>query len=104
MLARVSFKQSCLIQNIAQVRSAQLALAVERYRMANGGTPESAGQLVPAFFSAVPVDPCNGQPLGYRPVEDGYIVFSAGAGPHGTGGMLSSGQNRDFVFRVTHSR
>ena len=43
-----------LAANEAAVRSVCAALAVERYRLANGRTPGGIGELVPAFLSAVP--------------------------------------------------
>jgi hypothetical protein len=104
MLSHAAYGQNCLVENLSRVRSAQTALAVERYRLANGVLPGNAGQLVPAFLPAVPTDPCNGQPLGYRPVEDGYVLYSAGAGPNAADGPAASGQNGDYIFRVAHPR
>ena len=38
-------------------RQLQLALAVDQFRLDHGALPESAGQLVPVYFKAIPGDP-----------------------------------------------
>jgi hypothetical protein len=40
-----------------------VALAMHRYRRANGEFPADLNKLVPDFLPALPVDPCDGQPL-----------------------------------------
>ena len=92
-----------LAHNSAVVRSAGTTLAVERWRLANGRMPESIGQLVPAFLPAVPLDPYNGQPLRYKPGEDGYQVYSVGEDLIDNGGDDSPKENADIVFHVVHS-
>ena len=59
---------------------AQTALAVERYRLANGRLPVRLVELVPAFLDRVPTDPWNnGKPLSYRVKENGeFVVYSFG--------------------------
>jgi hypothetical protein len=56
------------------------AIAVDRFRMANGRLPERLEELVPAFLEAVPADPSNGgRPLSYRPGENGgFVVYRFG--------------------------
>ncbi len=104
MLGYACYGETCLVKGMGQARSAQIALAVERYRLANGVTPENAGLLVPAFLPAVPADPCDGQPLRYKPYGDGYVVYSGGGGPNDVGGTAASGSNGEFVFRVAHTQ
>jgi hypothetical protein len=41
------------------------ALALERYRLRHHDLPEHLEALVPEFLTAVPMDPVNGQPVGY---------------------------------------
>jgi hypothetical protein len=46
-------------------------IALERHRLANGGTPESLEALVPRYLPAVPEDPFAGVQLRYRRQADG---------------------------------
>jgi len=57
---------------------ARTALAVERFRLAQGRLPERLEELVPAFLERVPGDPWNGgKPLSYRVRENGeFVVYS----------------------------
>jgi hypothetical protein len=55
------------------------ALAIERYRLQKGTCPQSLGQLVPQFLHQLPTDFMDGQPLRYRPAEDGrFLLYSVG--------------------------
>jgi len=72
--------------SLAQVRSAQTALAVERFRLAYGKLPEKLDGLVPQFLSAVPTDPFDGQPLRYHLLEKGYVIYSIGSDGEDNGG------------------
>jgi len=71
---------------LAQVRAAQSALAVERFRLAHGQLPEDLQELVPQFLSAVPDDPFDGQSLRYHRLAKGYVVYSIGRDGHDDGG------------------
>jgi hypothetical protein len=71
---------------LAQIRSAQTALAVERFRLAHGKLPEKLDELVPQFLSAVPADPFDGQPLRYHHLEKGYVIYSIGSDGEDNGG------------------
>ena len=68
------------------IRLATTALAVERFRLANGKLPENLNELVPQFLSAVPADPFDGKPLRYHPLTKGYVVYSVGQDGHDDGG------------------
>jgi len=61
---------------LAHLRTAQTALAVERFRLVHGKLPEKLDDLVPQFLPAVLQDPFNGQPLHYRGLEKGYVIYS----------------------------
>ena len=52
---------------IAERRVTAISLACQLYRARNGHFPESLGQLVPEFLSAIPADPffADGRPIGY---------------------------------------
>ena len=51
-------------RTLAMLRSAECAVAVERFRAAHGGTlPSALEDLVPGFTVGVPVDPFSGSPV-----------------------------------------
>ena len=95
-------------RDAAFIASAETAVAVERYRLANGNAvPERLEQLAPAFLPAVPVDPFDGQPLRYQSGENGYTLNGVyqsmpdnGGNPYGVG---QRGARADVVFRVDHT-
>jgi hypothetical protein len=61
------------------LRSASVACAIERFRNAHQGQlPASLTELVPAFLPAIPIDPPTDQPLRFRPLNPGYIVYGLG--------------------------
>lgn len=60
----------------ALLRCAFVALAAEHYRRDEKAWPGSLDQLCPHFLSTVPLDPFDGEPLRYRRVEDGIIIYS----------------------------
>lgn len=60
----------------SHLRCFDAALAVERYRLDHEGRwPDSLEQLVPDYLPAVPVEPQDGQPLRYKRLEDGAVVY-----------------------------
>jgi hypothetical protein len=71
---------------LAGVRTAEAALAVEGYREQNGRLPANLNELVPQFIAAVPQDPFDGQPLRYHRLDKGYVVYSVGRDGHDNGG------------------
>ena len=81
------------------------ALAVERYRLAQGQLPESLTELVPAFLPAVPKDyfsPAGG-PIRYRPETGGnFVVYSVGGDMDDDGGVRMKRwyQEGDITFSV----
>jgi hypothetical protein len=66
----------------AELRCAIVAIAAERYRQAQGSWPASLAALVPAYLRAVPVDPFDSQPVRYRRLADGVVIYCLG--PDGT--------------------
>lgn len=67
------------IRNHAHLRCAATAIAVERFRLKVGRWPNSLDDLVRAcHLKAVPVDPFDGQPLRFKRLEDGLVVYSTG--------------------------
>lgn len=70
----------------ARLRLAKTAVAVERFRLANGRYPDSMEEVVPGFISVLPTDPFSGQPLRYKRIAKGYVVYSVGADGRDDGG------------------
>jgi hypothetical protein len=76
----------------ANLRSALAALAIERYRLKQGAWPEALADVVKAgLLDAVPLDPMDGQPLRYKRLADGVVVYSVGLDGVDNGGTI----NRD---------
>jgi hypothetical protein len=63
----------------AAVRCAILAVAAERYRRAQGHWPETLDALKEAgYLRAIPTDPYDGQPLRWRRLDAGIVVYAVG--------------------------
>jgi hypothetical protein len=92
--------------HIIRVRVAQTAIAVERYRLANGRLPAMLADLVPTHLPAVPDDPFSGQSLHYVVKTPGFIVYSVGPDREDNHGTKTNKDGRelqpgtDIVFRV----
>jgi len=72
--------------SLAFLRRGVAAVAVERYRLANGRWPERFEDLVPAYLSKTPIDPFDGQPLRFRRLKDGVIIYTVGEDQKDDGG------------------
>jgi hypothetical protein len=69
-------------------RSALTALAIERYRLTHQGLrPQTLDLLTPSLLPKVPSDPFDGQPLRYRRLLRGYVVYSVGDDLKDNGGL-----------------
>ena len=62
----------------AIVRCTVVAIAVQRYRLANNKLPTSLDDLAPSYVDSVPIDPFTGNKLLYHFDEESYIVYSTG--------------------------
>jgi hypothetical protein len=88
-------------------------LAIETYRAIHGDLPMRLDELVPGVLPAVPLDPLNGRPFGYRrpSAEDGrlYDLYSLGfdgvdnSAEKGEAGISASGNLRDDGFDVLYT-
>ncbi|MCD6052166.1 MAG: Bacterial type secretion system protein [Verrucomicrobia bacterium] len=89
---------------LATLRTAQTALAVERFRLENNRLPQSLGELIPRYLTKAPMDPFNEQPLLYRSTQTGFRIYSAGENGKDDGGQTraekSYPENDDMVFAV----
>ena len=63
---------------LARLRAAQVAVAVERFRVTIGRIPAALSELVPQFLASVPVDPFDGNAVRYKLLHKGYAVYSIG--------------------------
>jgi hypothetical protein len=73
--------------NISRLRAARTVLAIELYRLANHRQlPSTLNELVPEVLMAVPADPFDGEPLRYRRLDKGYVVYSVGPDGEDNGG------------------
>jgi len=82
--------------HLTQLRVARTALAVERYRLAQGKLPVELSDLVPAYLDAVPKDPFTGQALHYVVRNPGFTVYSVGADGKDDGGVKTDAQGVVF--------
>ncbi|MDX9973848.1 MAG: hypothetical protein RBU21_12770 [FCB group bacterium] len=88
-------------QMAARFDLARAALAVERYRLANGRLPGGLEDLVPQYLERVPLDPYReNAPLSYRSGENGgYTVYSFGSDWEDDGGEFIK-PSQDICFNV----
>jgi hypothetical protein len=83
----------------ARRRAALVSVAVERYRRGHQGRlPENLAALVPEFLQQVPMDPFDGQPLRFRTLSKGYVIYSVGRDRHDDGGKErpEKGEAKDY--------
>jgi len=89
----------------ARKRSALVALAIERFRFDHAeALPEKLDVLAGPYLAGVPKDPFNSEPLRYRRLTVGYVVYSVGADLRDNGGdktlRTGTGRNLDDIFMV----
>jgi hypothetical protein len=92
-------------EHTARIRTSQTAIAVERFRLAHSGNlPASLNDLVPAYLSSVPCDPFDDQPLRYRRLAPGWVVYSIGSDMRDDGGIEGDPNNptsaKDITFTI----
>jgi hypothetical protein len=96
------------INSMAHLSTARVALAVQRYRLANGDIPDTLTELVPTYIETVPKDPFDGSELRYRKLESGFVVYSVGEDGRDDGGRerlpfgerKNASSNWDITFIV----
>jgi hypothetical protein len=71
-------------------RLLQADLAIRLYQHDHGQLPASLIELVPAYLSALPLDDYSAQPLIYRPVETGFLLYSVGHDRTDDGGKFTN--------------
>jgi hypothetical protein len=78
ILSAVSKLGEAFRRKHAYLRCTIVALAAERYRREKTAWPDTIDKLCPKYLAAVPLDPFDGEPLRYRRVEDGVVIYSVG--------------------------
>jgi len=82
--------------------AAVTALAVERFRLREGRLPETLADLPRDLSAQTQNDPFGGQPLRYRRLSLGYVVYSVGPDRVDDGGRERPRRgNRDQPYDVT---
>ena len=81
---------------LAYFRAARMALAAERYRKTHGRLPNALGDVAPDFIETVPLDPFDGQPLRYRKLDTGFMVYSVGKDGADNGGVQTDAAGQKF--------
>lgn len=88
--------------NQTKVNQAQIACALERWRLAHGNYPETLDALVPQFLEKIPQDIIGGQPLHYRRKTDrNFLLYSVGWNEKDDGGLpgtLKDVKTGDWVW------
>ena len=103
-----TFPRALLVETrtIVELRMTRAAIAVERFRRAEGRLPDSLVEVAPRFIDSVPMDPFGNRAIGYRKTEKGYVVYSTGEDGVDHGGTPVPTPNQydapgyDIVFTV----
>ena len=82
-IARTFTKNATVLTRIQLVK---VALSLDRFRVQTGQLPENLNQLTPQFLKSIPIDPFAGEPLRYRRLEKGYVIYSVDKDGHDDGG------------------
>jgi hypothetical protein len=73
------------------VNLARVAVALERFRLAQREFPDSLAALAPQFLEKIPHDVIGGQPLLYRRTDDGqFVLYSVGWNETDDGGVVGT--------------
>jgi hypothetical protein len=89
---------------IAHLRTAQVAIAIQRYRLATGNLPDTLTDLLPAYLDSVPKDPFDSKDIRYKKLDIGFVVYSIGDDRKDDGGKerprKSGEENYDITFII----
>jgi hypothetical protein len=70
----------------AATKLAATAFAIESYRATHHQLPENLNALTPEFLAETPRDPFDANPIRYRRLPRGYLLYSIDADGHDDGG------------------
>src|SRR5262249_48152133 len=76
-------------RDLANMRCAIAALAAERYRQEHGAWPATLAEIAPNPLPESWTDPYDCNPLRYRKLADGVVIYTLGPDGQDNGGNLS---------------
>lgn len=77
------------LRSMARLRSLAAGIACERFRQANGRWPKELAEIPKSILAEVPRDPYVDEPLKYKVLPDGIVVYSVGDDRTDDGGKLT---------------
>jgi hypothetical protein len=78
-----------VVRTNAKLNSMVIAIACERFRLANGRWPKSLAEIPKTLLAEPPTDPYTGQPLRFTTTPTGIKVYAVGRDETDDGGNLS---------------
>ena len=75
------------LRTIANLKCAETALAIERYRKKFHKIPYTLNDLVPRFMDHLPRDPYDNQTIRYKRISNGYKLYTIGKDGIDNGGV-----------------
>jgi Tfp pilus assembly protein PilE len=89
-------------RNQTLANQAELACALERYRLAQGQYPQKLDAVAPRFIETLPHDLIAGRPLNYHRTDGGgYLLYSVGWDEKDNGGVLGKTREEgDWVWEI----
>jgi hypothetical protein len=91
-------------RTVGCVRSAQVAVMVERYCLAKRRLPASLQELRDFIGHDLPADPFTGKDLIYKVQRDAFSVYSVGEDKVDDGGLFQGRDRRDWGVSVRRAR
>ena len=89
----------------ARVTALRAVLAVERFRLAHEGKiPKTLNELIPNYLPEVPRDIFDGQPLRFKTLPRGYVIYGLGADGVDDGGLEKTGAATKYDVTITVER
>lgn len=77
------------LRSMARLRALAAGIACERFRQANGRWPKELAETPKAILAEIPRDPYVDEPLKYKVLPDGIVVYSVGEDRVDDGGKLT---------------
>ena len=93
-------------ERLAKLQVCRVGLEIERWRRAHvGRAPDSLAELVPEFAPSIPLDPFDNNPLRYKKLPRGFIIYSIGPdfvddGGKGKTGDAAESDRYDITFSI----
>jgi hypothetical protein len=110
LLAQAAYLRDAILsvdeRSVASVRLANLSLELAAYHNANGAYPTRIAEVSQQLRVEMPKDPFSGGDFLYKPVSEGYILYSVGPNGRDDGGddPESTPPGDDIAVRVPRMR